>query len=257
MNLPDNEIKIKIRDLSLYYQKVTALSHITMDVEKNQITSLIGPSGSGKSSLLRCLNRLNDMIEGVRIEGDILFEDGYSIYDRKTDLTLLRRRVGMVFQKPNLFPKSIKNNIAFGVRVSRRKKKDELEYIIESSLKKVGLWKEVNDRLDKPALSLSGGQAQRLCIARAIAVQPEVILMDEPTSSLDPIASQTIEELILELKESYTVMIVTHNMQQAARISDVTAFLYDGRLVEINPTNKFFTNPENDMTEKYITGRFG
>ena len=249
--------KVNILDLSLHYGNQQALKNINMRIRKNQVTALIGPSGCGKSTLLRCFNRMNDLIENVHIEGKIMLDDKVNILGKKADITQIRRRFGMVFQKPNPFPKSIYENIAYGLKIGGIKDKRETDKIIRSSLKRVGLWKEVKDRLSNLATSLSGGQAQRLCIARTIATKPEVILMDEPTSALDPISTQTIEELILELKDIYTVVIITHNMQQAARVSDDTAFLYLGEMIEFNPTNKLFTNPDNKLTENYITGRFG
>ncbi|MDH4263556.1 MAG: phosphate ABC transporter ATP-binding protein PstB [Spirochaetia bacterium] len=250
------QIKLSVENLDLFYGNNHALKKINIQIPANQITAFIGPSGCGKSSLLKCLNRMNDLISNIKITGQITV-DNENIYDRKQDVTQLRRKVGMVFQKPNPFPKSIFDNVAYGIRIAGIKDKEKINNIVENSLKRVGLWKEVENRLQDSAMSLSGGQAQRLCIARTIATHPDVILMDEPTSALDPISTQVIEELILELKESYTVVIVTHNMQQAARISDITSFFYLGELVEVNPTNKIFTTPENKLTEKYITGRFG
>ena len=251
-------MKLTVRQLNLNYGAAQALKNITLDISKNNITAFIGPSGCGKSSLLRCFNRMNDLIPQAVITGQILLDNETDIYDnKKIDVTLLRRRIGMVFQKPNPFPKTIFENVAYGIKIAGEKNKSKIEHIVETSLQRVGLWKEVQNRLNDLALNLSGGQAQRLCIARSIATQPEVILMDEPTSALDPISTQIIEELILELKETYTVVIVTHNMQQAARISDITSFFYLGELIEVNPTKKIFTTPANKLTEKYITGRFG
>lgn len=249
--------KLTIENLNLYYGSTQALKDINLTIAENEISAFIGPSGCGKSSLLRCLNRMNDLIEGARIEGKILLDSDTDIYAKNSDVTKLRRRVGMVFQKPNPFPKSIFDNVAYGVRIAGQKDPETVSSIVEGSLKRVGLWKEVESRLDDSAMALSGGQAQRLCIARSIATQPELLLMDEPTSALDPISTQVIEELILELKKNYTVVIVTHNMQQAARISDNTTFFYLGKLIETNPTGKLFTNPDVDLTEKYVTGRFG
>jgi phosphate transport system ATP-binding protein len=225
-----------------------------MSIAERQVTALIGPSGCGKSTLLRSINRMNDLIPHHRHEGDILLR-GHSIFDPQLDVVRLRRRVGMVFQKPNPFPKSIYDNVAFGPRINGYR--GELDELVERSLRQAALWEEVKDRLDASALALSGGQQQRLCIARALAVEPEVLLMDEPASALDPIATQKIEDLIYELKKDYTVVIVTHNMQQAARVSDWTAFLYIGELVEYGPTNDLFTHPREERTEAYITGRFG
>jgi phosphate transport system ATP-binding protein len=248
--------KISVNDLSFFYGETRAVKNITMDISPNSVLALIGPSGCGKSTFLRCINRMNDIIPGTRVEGDIRI-DGASIYDSKYDVTQLRRRVGMVFQKSNPFPKTIFENIAYGLRINGVKDRYEIERIVEQSLKGTALWDEVKDRLHKSALGLSGGQQQRLCIARTIAVQPEIILMDEPASALDPISTQKIEELIQDLKTRYTILIVTHNMQQAARVSDNTAFFYMGDLVEINPTDVIFTKPEKKITENYITGKFG
>jgi phosphate transport system ATP-binding protein len=248
--------KISVNDLSFFYGETRAVKNITMDISPNSVLALIGPSGCGKSTFLRCINRMNDIIPGTRVEGDIRI-DGASIYDSKYDVTQLRRRVGMVFQKSNPFPKTIFENIAYGLRINGVKDRYEIERIVEQSLKGTALWDEVKDRLHKSALGLSGGQQQRLCIARTIAVQPEIILMDEPASALDPISTQKIEELIQDLKTKYTILIVTHNMQQAARVSDHTAFFYMGDLVEINKTNTIFTRPDKKITENYITGKFG
>jgi phosphate transport system ATP-binding protein len=247
---------LNIEDLSLWYGEKKALNNISMQIPEKRITAFIGPSGCGKSTLLRCINRLNDLIDNVRVEGDIRFEDG-SIYDPKLDINALRKRIGMVFQKSNPFPKSIYENVAYGRRIQGINKKRDLDEIVERSLRGAALWDEVKDRLDESALGMSGGQQQRLCIARAIAVEPEVILLDEPCSALDPIATARIEELMQDLKSQYTQVIVTHNMQQASRVSDYTAFLYLGELVEYGPTEKIFINPMKKQTEDYITGRFG
>jgi phosphate transport system ATP-binding protein len=247
---------IQVMQLSMWYGPARALHEISLDIPKNMVTAFIGPSGCGKSTLLRCFNRLNDLIDSVRIEGDIRFE-GSSIYDLKVEVNGLRKRIGMVFQKSNPFPKSIYENVAYGCRIHGTNKKSELDDVVERSLRGAALWDEVKDRLDDTALGLSGGQQQRLCIARAIAVEPEVILLDEPCSALDPIATGKIEDLMQDLKSRYTLIIVTHNMQQAARCSDYTAFLYLGRLIEFAETDKLFINPANKQTEDYITGRFG
>jgi phosphate transport system ATP-binding protein len=233
-----------------------ALTDITMDFEKDRVTALIGPSGCGKSTLLRLLNRMNDLITGTRVEGEIIFE-GINIYSPDVDPVDVRRKIGMVFQKPNPFPKSIFNNVTYAPKLAGIMKKSDLELLAEESLKQAVLWEEVKDILDKSAMTLSGGQQQRLCIARALAMKPDVILMDEPTSALDPISTAKIEELIDELKKKYTIIIVTHNMQQAARISSKTGFFYLGKLIEYNATEKIFTNPDVKQTEDYITGRFG
>ena len=247
---------IEIRGLTLRYGEKVALRDIDLGIQQRRVTAFIGPSGCGKSTLLRCLNRMNDLIDNVSITGKILVE-GVDIYDRRTDVVALRRRVGMVFQKSNPFPKSIYENAAYGLRIAGTRRKDVLDAAVEKSLKGAALWDEVKDRLNESALSLSGGQQQRLCIARAIAVEPEVILMDEPCSALDPIATAKVESLIHELSERYTIVIVTHNMQQAARVSEVTAFLYLGALIEVGATEKIFTAPDKRETEDYITGRFG
>ncbi|HEV8715745.1 MAG TPA: phosphate ABC transporter ATP-binding protein PstB [Candidatus Binatia bacterium] len=249
-------VEIAIRDLCLFYGSKQALYHTDLDIARNQVTAFIGPSGCGKSTLLRCLNRLNDLIDGVTVTGSILL-GGLEILDPSLDITELRKRVGMVFQKPNPFPKTIYENVAYGPRILGIKNKARLDEIVERSLESAALWDEVKDRLHDSALALSGGQHQRLCIARTIAVEPEVVLMDEPCSALDPIATAKIEELIHELKQRYTIVIVTHNMQQAARVSDFTAFMYLGRLIEFGKTDKLFTTPEKQETEDYITGRFG
>jgi phosphate transport system ATP-binding protein len=253
---PSDVIEITISDLCLFYGSKQALHHIDMDIARNQVTAFIGPSGCGKSTLLRCVNRLNDLIDNVRVTGSIVV-GGLEILDPSLDVTDLRKRVGMVFQKPNPFPKTIYENVAYGPRILGVRNKARLDEIVERSLKNAALWDEVKDRLHDNALALSGGQHQRLCIARTIAVEPEVVLMDEPCSALDPIATTKIEELIHELKQRYTIVIVTHNMQQAARVSDFTAFMYLGRLVEFGKTDKLFTTPEKQETEDYITGRFG
>jgi len=254
----EDKIKIKCRNVDVYYDNdVQAIFDNNIDIGKNEILAMIGPSGCGKSTFIRCLNRMNDTIPNCRVEGKIEL-DGKDIHRKKQDPVLLRARVGMVFQKPNPFPKSVYDNVAYGPRLhGLAKNRNELDEIVETSLTKAGLFKEVKDKLDKSGTGLSGGQQQRLCIARAIAVSPEVILMDEPTSALDPIATATIEELMSELKESYTIAIVTHSMQQAARISQRTAYFHLGKLVEVSDTNKVFTNPEHQLTENYITGRFG
>ena len=247
---------LEIAALNLYYGAAPALKDITLSIPRKQVTAFIGPSGCGKSTLLRCFNRMNDLLDNVRIEGSITL-DGEEITTPTLDVISLRRRVGMVFQQSNPFPKSIYENIVYGLRIAGVRDKATLDETVEKSLRGAAIWDEVKDRLHESALGLSGGQAQRICIARAIAVNPEIILMDEPCSALDPIATAKIEELINELKEQYTVVIVTHNMQQAARVSDFTAFLYLGELIEFNETKKIFTNPDNKHTEDYITGRFG
>jgi phosphate transport system ATP-binding protein len=253
--MPDN-IKFAVHNVDFYYGKFKALDQINMEISQKQATALIGPSGCGKSSFLRCLNRMNDLIPGTRLDGEILL-DGQNIHDSSIDVVNLRRRVGMVFQKPNPFPKTIFENVAYGLRINGFKNKGALRESVEKSLVNAALWNEVKDRLNDSALGLSGGQQQRLCIARALAVEPEVLLMDEPASALDPIATQKIEDLIHELKKNYTIIIVTHNMQQAARVSDVTAFFYMGRMVETGDTETLFTRPKLQQTEDYITGRFG
>jgi phosphate transport system ATP-binding protein len=247
---------ISTKDLSLWYHQKQALQSVTMKIAKNKVTALIGPSGCGKSTLLRCFNRLNDLIGHVKITGDILLDE-VSIHALGTDVVTLRKKVGMVFQKPNPFPKSIYENVAYGPRIHGVHAKTELDPIVEQSLRHAALWDEVKDRLDDSALGLSGGQQQRLCIARTLAVGPEVILMDEPCSALDPIATSKIEDLIDMLKEDYTVIIVTHNMQQAARVSDYTGFMYLGKLIECGKTEQIFEHPTEELTENYITGRFG
>ena len=247
---------LTVENLSLHYGEKLALENVSFGIPRTRITAFIGPSGCGKSTLLRCINRLNDLIEGVRIEGDLRLE-GNSIYDPSVDTTELRKKIGMVFQKSNPFPKSIYENIAYGCRIHGISSKQDLDEIVERSLQGAALWDEVKDRLDDSALGLSGGQQQRLCIARAIAVEPEVILLDEPCSALDPIATARIEELMQSLKDQYTMVIVTHNMQQASRVSDYTAFLYLGTLIEYQETDRLFLNPVSKQTEDYITGRFG
>lgn len=247
---------IELRNVNFFYGQGRALTDITMDFEKNRVTALIGPSGCGKSTLLRLLNRMNDLIDGTSVEGEVIFE-GMSIYNPDVDPVDIRRKIGMVFQKPNPFPKSIFNNVTYAPKLAGITKKSDLEFLVEESLKQAVLWEEVKDILDKSAMNLSGGQQQRLCIARALAMKPDVILMDEPTSALDPISTAKIEELIDELKKKYTIIIVTHNMQQAARISSKTGFFYLGKLIEYNATEKIFTNPDVKQTEDYITGRFG
>ncbi len=252
----EHSLKIKIKNLNFYYGDFKALHAISMDIYENQVTAFIGPSGCGKSTLLRCLNRMNDLISTSRVEGQILLDD-QDINDPNLDVVTLRHNVGMVFQKPNPFPKSIFENVAYGLRVNGIKDKAYIENQVEKSLVQAAIWDEVKDRIHDSALGLSGGQQQRLCIARALAIEPEVILMDEPASALDPIATQKIEELIHHLKRSYTIIIVTHNMQQAARVSDITAFFYLGKLIEIDDTETLFTKPKLQQTEDYITGRFG
>jgi phosphate transport system ATP-binding protein len=245
---------LEARDLSVFYGEKQAVQDVALMVPANQVVALIGPSGCGKSTLLRCFNRMNDLVKGARVKGTVDFH-GQDLYANGIDPVEVRRRIGMVFQKPNPFPKSIYDNVAFGPRVNGFD--GDLDALVEESLKRAALWDEVNDRLEDSAYALSGGQQQRLCIARTLAVHPEVVLMDEPASALDPIATQRIEELIYELKRDYTIVIVTHNMQQAARISDFTAFLYMGNLIEYGPTETIFTNPREERTEAYVTGRFG
>ena len=248
--------KISVQHLNLHYGDNHALKDINMEIRENAITAFIGPSGCGKSTFLKCINRMNDLVECARVEGTILL-DGENIYDPKVDTTLLRKKVGMVFQQPNPFPMSIYDNIAYGPRIHGIKNKAKLDEIVETSLKGAAIFDEVKDRLKKSALGLSGGQQQRLCIARALAVEPEVLLMDEPTSALDPISTLSIEELMEELKKKYTVVVVTHNMQQAARVSDDTAFFLVGEVVEMDSTANIFSRPKDKRTEDYITGRFG
>ncbi len=248
--------KFEIRNMDLYYGDFQALKKVDLDIYENQITALIGPSGCGKSTFLRSLNRMNDLVPGCRIEGDIKL-DGQDIYEKDYDVIALRKDVGMVFQKPNPFPKSIYNNVAYGPRIHGMKNKEELDALVEKKLKEVALWDEVKDRLHTSAIGLSGGQQQRLCIARCLAVDPEVVLMDEPTSALDPVATSKIESLVQDLVEHYTIVIVTHNMQQAGRISDRTAFFLTGEILEADDTEKIFSNPRHKKTEDYISGRFG
>jgi len=251
-----SSVKFAINQLNFYYGGFKALDAIRIDLGERQVTALIGPSGCGKSTFLRCLNRMNDLIPSSRVEGEVLL-DNENIYASGVDVVNLRRRVGMVFQKPNPFPKTIFENVAYGLRVNGVRDRSRLREEVESSLRQAALWEEVKDRLNQSALGLSGGQQQRLCIARALAVKPEVLLMDEPASALDPIATQKIEDLIHDLKKNYTIIIVTHNMQQAARVSDITAFFYMGRLIESGETENLFTRPRLQQTEDYITGRFG
>lgn len=248
--------KILVEKLDFYYGKTQALKDVSISIKENLIAAFIGPSGCGKSTFLRCLNRMNDLIPGARVSGKV-FLDGTDIYSRNVDLSELRRKVGMVFQKSNPFPKSIFENVAYGLRIQGITDKTILEETVEKTLKAAALWDEVKDKLDESAMKLSGGQQQRVCIARALAVEPEVLLMDEPASALDPISTAKIEELIQDLKKNYTIVIVTHNMQQAARVSDYTGFFYLGELVEFDETSKMFTNPEDKKTEDYVTGRFG
>lgn len=249
-------VKMAAKQVNLHYGEVHALKTVSLDAYENHITALIGPSGCGKSTFIKTLNRMNDLIPTVRIEGEVLL-DGEDVYARDMDVTLLRKRVGMVFQAPNPFPMSVYDNVAYGPRIHGVKGRSQLDEIVEKSLRGAALWDEVSDRLKKSALGLSGGQQQRLCIARALAVEPEVLLMDEPTSALDPISTMKIEELATELKKQYTIIIVTHNMQQAARISDYTAFFLHGEIVEFSETNALFSMPKDKRTEDYITGRFG
>jgi phosphate transport system ATP-binding protein len=251
-----NNIKVKVKDLSLRYGTNLALRNISMDIPENMVTAFIGPSGCGKSTFLRTLNRMNDLIDNVTIDGEV-YIDNFNIYDKNIDVVNLRKKVGMIFQKSNPFAKSVYDNIAFGPRINGISNKNKLDEIVEFSLKQAAIWDEVKDRLFNSALSLSGGQQQRICIARTLAVNPEIILMDEPASALDPISTSKIEELIHELKRQYTIIIVTHNMQQAARTSDFTAFFYLGDLIEINKTEMIFSNPAKKQTEDYISGRFG
>jgi phosphate transport system ATP-binding protein len=253
-----SKCKIEVNNLNFYYGDVIALKNINLKIPSNNVTALIGPSGCGKSTFLRTLNRMNELIDDVRVEGEIII-DGQNIYDSGVDVVELRKKVGMIFQKSNPFPKSIYENVAFGLRIGGlgKKSKNELDEIVERSLQQAALWDEVKDRLNESALGLSGGQQQRLCIARALAIEPEILLMDEPASALDPISTAKVEELIHQLRKEYTIVIVTHNLQQAARVSDYTAFFYLGSLIEFDKTSKIFTNPSNKQTEDYITGRFG
>ena len=248
--------KISVKNLNFYYGSNKALKNISLAIHPKQVTAMIGPSGCGKSTLIRIFNRMNDLIANTRVEGEVSI-DGQDIYERNTDVVALRRKVGMVFQKSTPFPKSIFENVAYGLKIIGVKDKGALNEVVEKSLRRAALWNEVKDRLDKSALALSGGQQQRLCIARALAVGPEIILMDEPCSALDPIATSKIEELMTDLKNEYTIVVVTHNMQQAGRVSDMTAFLLHGELIEYDKTKNIFTNPKNKLTEDYITGRFG
>ncbi|MEG8946095.1 phosphate ABC transporter ATP-binding protein PstB [Rosettibacter firmus] len=248
--------KIKVNNLNLYYGKLKALNNVSINIKEKKVTALIGPSGCGKSTFLRCLNRMNDLIENVKIEGDVIIDEK-NIYKDRIDVVELRKRIGMIFQKSNPFPMSIYDNVAYGPKINGIRNKDKLDEIVENSLRKAALWDEVKDNLKKSGLSLSGGQQQRLCIARALAVEPEILLMDEPASALDPISTTKIEDLIFELKENYTIVIVTHNMQQASRVSDYTAFFYMGNLIEYGETVKIFTAPEKKQTDDYIRGRFG
>ena len=251
-----SDIKLYTRNFNFFYGNFKALDNVNIDIKKNKVTALIGPSGCGKSTFLRSLNRMNDIIIGSKVEGKVVLDEE-DIYDRSVDVVDLRRKIGMVFQKSNPFPKSIFENVAYGLRINGMRNKKSVAERVEQSLKNAALWDEVNDRLNNSAMDLSGGQQQRLCIARALAVRPEVILMDEPASALDPIATQKIEELIFQLKDQYTIIIVTHNMQQAARVSDYTAFFYLGELVEFGITDQIFTRPKLKKTEDYVTGRFG
>ncbi|MDI9310429.1 MAG: phosphate ABC transporter ATP-binding protein PstB [Limnohabitans sp.] len=250
------DVKIEVNNLSLYYGEKQALKDISLQIPRNKVTALIGPSGCGKSTFLRSINRMNDLIPSVRITGEMLVE-GVDIYDKNVDVVNIRKKIGMVFQKSNPFPKSIYENIAYGPKINGLKNKAELDEIVERSLRQAAIWDEVKDRLDDSAMGLSGGQQQRLCIARTLAVNPDIILMDEPASALDPISTSKIEELVHELKDNYTIIIVTHSMQQAARTSDFTAFFYLGELIEMGKTKNIFTKPEKKQTEDYITGRFG
>ncbi|MBT9168311.1 MAG: Phosphate import ATP-binding protein PstB 3 [Syntrophomonadaceae bacterium] len=252
----ETNIVIQVKKLDLYYGKFQALKNVNMEISRQEVTALIGPSGCGKSTFLRTLNRLNDLIDSVQIEGDVSI-DGNNIYDKSCDVVALRKKVGMVFQKPNPFPKTIYDNVAYGPRVHGIKERKKLDAIVEKSLREAVLWEEVKNDLSRSALRLSGGQQQRLCIARVLAVEPDVVLMDEPTSALDPIATQKIEDLIRELKEKFTIVIVTHNMQQAARVSDSTAFFLNGEVLEMGETEIMFTRPFDQRTEDYITGKFG
>ena len=250
------DIKIEVNKLSLYYGEKLALNEISMQIPRNKVTALIGPSGCGKSTFLRSINRMNDLIPGVKITGEMLVE-GVNIYDKDVDVVNIRKKIGMVFQKSNPFPKSIYENIAYGPKINGIKDKTQLDEIVETSLRQAAIWDEVKDRLGDSAMGLSGGQQQRLCIARTLAVSPDIVLMDEPASALDPISTSKIEELVHQLKEQYTIIIVTHNMQQAARTSDYTAFFYLGELIEMDKTKSIFTKPSKKQTEDYITGRFG
>jgi len=256
LKLKNETILLEVKDWNLYYGKKKALNNVSMEVAKNKVTAFIGPSGCGKSTLLRCFNRMNDLIDVVSVDGEMLL-NGEDIYAKKMNVASLRRRVGMVFQKPNPFPKSMYENVCYGLRLQGVNDKKTLDETVEWALKGAGLWEEVKDRLDENAMGLSGGQQQRLCIARAIAIKPDVLLLDEPTSALDPISTLAIEELISQLKKEFTILIVTHNMQQAARVSDYTAFMYLGDLVEYTDTDSLFTTPKLKQTEDYISGRYG
>ena len=256
LNLADEHITLEVRDVNLYYGEKQALKNINMDIPQKKVTAFIGPSGCGKSTLLRCFNRMNDLVDGVRISGSMSLE-GQNIYDKSVDVAMLRRQIGMVFQKPNPFPKSIYENVAYGLRLAGINNKRVLDDKVEWALKGAALWDEVKDRLHESALGMSGGQQQRLVIARSIAIEPEVLLLDEPCSALDPISTLKVEELINALKNDYTIIIVTHNMQQAARVSDYTAYMYLGEMIEHGDTNQIFTNPQKKHTEDYITGRYG
>jgi phosphate transport system ATP-binding protein len=256
MTETNHKLKLTVRDLNLHYGTKHALQDVNIDIREHRVTAFIGPSGCGKSTFLRTLNRMNDLIDGVKIKGSVKL-DGTDIYADRVDTVELRKRVGMIFQKSNPFPKSIYENVAYGPRIHGLKDKATLDALVEKSLRQAAIWDEVKDELQKSALALSGGQQQRLCIARALAVDPDVLLMDEPASALDPIATAKIEELVYELKDRYTIVIVTHNMQQAARVSDDTAFFYMGKLIEFDTTEKIFTSPKERQTEDYITGRFG
>lgn len=251
-----NKVKVEAQHINFFYGQTQALKDINLHIHRNEVTAFIGPSGCGKTTFLRLLNRMNDFVEGARLEGKVLI-DGKNIYSKKTDIYELRKSVGMVFQKPNPFPKTIFENVAYGLRVNSIKDKELIADRVERSLKQAALWDEVKDKLNKSAYALSGGQQQRLCIARTLAIEPSVVLMDEPTSALDPISTAKVEQLIYELKNDYTIVIVTHNMQQAGRISDRTAFFYMGELIEYGKTKKIFTNPKMEQTQNYITGRFG
>ncbi len=256
MNKTEHPVQVVAENIDLFYADNHALKSVNLEIQQNQITALIGPSGCGKSTFLKTLNRMNDLVDSCRITGRVII-DGENIYSPETDVNLLRKKIGMVFQKPNPFPISIYDNIAYGPRIHGTKNRRELDEIVEGSLKRAALWDEVKDRLKKNALDLSGGQQQRLCIARALAVNPEIILLDESTSALDPLSTLKIEDLMVELKDKYTIIIVTHNMQQAARISDWTAFFMLGEILEFNETEAFFNNPKHEKTKDYITGRFG
>jgi len=256
LQLANEKIRLETKGLNLYYGEKQALDDISIVIPQNRVSAFIGPSGCGKSTLLRCFNRMNDLVDGVRIEGEVLLEDE-NIYDKSVNIASLRQRVGMVFQKPNPFPKTIYENVAYGLRLQGVNNRRVLDEVVETALKGAALWDEVKDRLHENALGMSGGQQQRLVIARAIAIEPEVLLLDEPASALDPISTLKIEELINELKDRYTIVIVTHNMQQAARVSDYTAFMYLGKMIEFSDTKSLFTNPSMKQTEDYITGRYG